>query len=74
MKRRLSLRDAPTASGRKTDRLLPPAAGLEVLVAALTWAVVLAAILVVTGPGSPAVAGGVPGTWTIALVAALAVP
>ncbi|HKC73461.1 MAG TPA: hypothetical protein VKF37_04580, partial [Chloroflexota bacterium] len=45
---------------------------LEVLAAALTWVVVLAAILVVTGSGGP-VPGGVPGTWTIALVAALAV-
>src|SRR5919202_5763922 len=45
---------------------------LEVLAAALTWAVVLAAILVATGSGSTA-PGGAPGTWTIALVAALAV-
>src|ERR687888_347884 len=45
---------------------------LEVLAAALTWVVVLAAILVVTGSGSTA-PGGAPGTWTIALVAALAV-
>src|ERR671939_1433726 len=45
---------------------------LEVLAAALTWAVVLAAILVVTGSGGT-VPGGVPGTWTSALVAALAV-
>jgi transglutaminase-like putative cysteine protease len=45
---------------------------LEVLAAALTWAVVLAAILIVTGSGDT-VPDGVPGTWTIALVAALAV-
>src|ERR671939_1268222 len=45
---------------------------LEVLAAALTWVVVLAAILVITGPGRT-LPGGVPGTWTIALVAALAV-
>src|SRR5918912_1015804 len=45
---------------------------LEVLAATLTWSVVLAAILVITGPGRT-LPGGVPGTWTIALVAALAV-
>jgi transglutaminase-like putative cysteine protease len=45
---------------------------LEVLAAALTWSVVLAAILVITGPRGT-LPGGVPGTWTIALVAALAV-
>src|SRR5918911_1136031 len=45
---------------------------LEVLAAALTWVVVLAAILVITGPGGT-LPGGVPGTWTMALVAALAV-
>src|SRR5918911_1417708 len=45
---------------------------LEVLAAALTWVVVLAAILVITGPGGT-LPGGVPGTWTIALVAAVAV-
>src|SRR5919201_3876866 len=45
---------------------------LEVLAAALTWAVVLAAILVVTG-SEGTVPGSVPGTWMMALVAALAV-
>src|SRR5439155_21340493 len=47
--------------------------GLQALAAALTWAVVCAAILVVTASGSPPVAGGVRGAWTIALVAGLAV-
>ena len=61
-----------TGESVKRKPLLPPTAGLEVLAAALTWVVVLAAILVVTGSGG-AVPSGVPGTWTIALVAALAV-
>src|SRR5919204_396021 len=64
------------ARGRAHSRLYAQAGEsvkrLEVLAAALTWCVVLAAILVVTGSGGP-VPGGVPGTWTIALVAALAV-
>src|SRR5919202_2966300 len=64
------------AGGRAHPRLYAQAGEsvkrLEVLAAALTWAVVLAAILVVTGSGAT-VPGGVPGTWTIALVAALAV-
>src|ERR671935_1765785 len=64
------------ARGRAHSRLYAQAGEsvkrLEVLAAALTWCVVLAAILVVTGSGAP-VPGGVPGTGTIALVAALAV-